>query len=211
MKYEWKKKEKELYLSKATPCIIEVPKQRFFMISGKGNPNELDFSERVGVLYSLSYAVRMMPKSGYTPKGYYEYTVYPLEGLWDMTEEGKEQNVLEKNELLYTIMIRQPEFVTDEVFERALEAVRKKKPHPFLEEVLFGEVEDGLSVQMMHTGPYDDEPESFALMKSFIKENGFEISTLVHREIYIKPKKEECSKEELRKIKTVLRYRVKNK
>lgn len=207
MKFEWKKQEKALYLPKQQPELITVPKQKFFMIRGKGNPNDEEFSEKIGVLYSLAYAVRMMPKQGYTPEGYFEYTVYPLEGLWDLTEEGRKADTLIKDELVYTIMIRQPEFVTQEVADRAFESVRKKKPHPLLEEVTFEAMEDGLSVQMLHIGSYDDEPQSFEQMKSFIEENKLEITTLVHREIYIS----DARKTEKSKLKTVLRYRVNNK
>src|SRR5471030_3111035 len=121
MKFEWKKQEKNLYLPKEKPDLITVPQQKFFMISGKGNPNNEEFSEKIGILYSLAYAVRMMPKQGYTPDGYYEYTVYPLEGIWGLTEEGIQSDTLNKNELLYTIMIRQPDFVTQEVVNRAFE------------------------------------------------------------------------------------------
>ncbi|GFP76295.1 GyrI-like domain-containing protein [Clostridium fungisolvens] len=204
MKYEWKKQEKNLYLPKEKPELITVPKQKFFMIRGKGNPNDEDFAERIGVLYSLAYAIRMMPKQGYTPEGYFEYTVYPLEGVWDLTEEGRKLDTLNKNELLYTIMIRQPDFVTEEVVSKAFENVRKKKPNPLLEEVTFETMEDGLSVQMMHIGSYDDESHSFEQMKGFIKENDLEITTLVHREIYIS----DARKTEKSKLKTVLRYRV---
>ncbi|HHV97099.1 MAG TPA: hypothetical protein GXX37_11615 [Clostridiaceae bacterium] len=204
MKYEWKKQEKDLYLPKEEPVLITVPQQKFFMISGKGNPNDEEFSEKVAVLYSLAYAIRMMPKQGYTPDGYFEYTVYPLEGIWDLTEEGRKSSTLNKDELLYTIMIRQPDFVTQEVADKAFETVRKKKPHPLLDEATFGIMEDGLSVQMMHVGPYDEEPRSFEKMKKFIRENNLEITTLAHREIYISdPRKTEASK-----LKTVLRYRV---
>lgn len=92
MKFEWKKQEKNLYLPKEKPELITVTKQNFFMISGKGNPNDEEFSEKIGVLYSLAYAVRMMPEQGYIPDGYYEYTVYPLEGLWELTERLKNPN-----------------------------------------------------------------------------------------------------------------------
>lgn len=107
MKHEWRKHEKELYLPREKPTLASVPEQKFFMIRGKGNPNSDEFSEKIEVLYSLSYAIRMMPKQGYTPEGYFEYTVYPLEGLWDLTEEGRTLDTLDKEELLYTIMIRQ--------------------------------------------------------------------------------------------------------
>lgn len=101
-------------------------------------------------------------------------------------------------------MIRQPEFVTQKVVDKAFENVRKKKPHPLLDEATFGTMEDGLSVQMMHIGSYDDEARSFEQMKKYIKENNLEITTLVHREIYISdPRKTDKSK-----LKTVLRYKV---
>lgn len=204
MKHEWRKEEKDLYLPKEKPNLITVPKQKFFMISGKGNPNDQEFAEKIGVLYSLAYAVRMMPKQGYIPAGYYEYTIYPLEGLWDLTEEGRASKTLNKDELLYTIMIRQPDFVTDEVVNKAFENIRKKKPHPFLDNVTFETIEDGLSVQIMHIGSYDDEPKSFEEMKRFIKGNNLEIVTLKHREIYIT----DGRNTEKSKLKTVLRYRV---
>jgi hypothetical protein len=204
MKSEWKKQEKNLYLPKEKPDLITVPQQKFLMICGKGNPNDEEFSEKIGVLYTLAYAVRMMPKQGYTPDGYFEYTVYPLEGIWDLTEEGKQSNTLIKEELLYTIMIRQPDFVMQEVVNKAFENVRKKKPHPLLNDVTFETMEDGLSVQMMHVGSYDDEPQSFEQMKKFIKENNLEITTLKHREIYIS----DTRKTEKSKLKTVLRYIV---
>ena len=204
MKFEWKKQEKNLYLPKEKPDLITVPQQKFFMISGKGNPNDEEFSEKIGILYSLAYAVRMMPKQGYTPDGYFEYTVYPLEGIWDLTKEGKQSNTLNKDELLYTIMIRQPDFVTQEVVNKAFENVSKKKPHPLLNDVTFETMEDGLSVQMMHIGSYDDEPQSFEQMKKFIKENNLEITSLRHREIYLS----DARKTEKSKLKTVLRYMV---
>lgn len=204
MKFEWRKQEKNLYLPKAQPELITIPKHKYFMISGKGNPNDEKFSERIGVLYSLAYAVRMMPKKGYTPDGYYEYTVYPLEGIWDLTEEGKKSDTLNKNELLYTIMIRQPDFVTPEVVNRAFENIRKKKNHPLLDNVTFETMEDGLSVQMMHIGSYDNEPQSFEQMKKYIKDNNLKITTLRHREIYLS----DARKTEKSKLKTVLRYMV---
>src|SRR5690606_7540428 len=205
MKHEWRKHEKNLYIPKGKPELVTVPEQKFLMIKGQGNPNSEDFSDRINALYSISYAIRMMPKGGYTPEGYFEYTVYPLEGIWDLTEAGRKQDTLNKDELVYTIMIRQPEFVTEEVVAKALEKVRKKKPHPLLEDVTFGVMEDGLSVQMLHVGPYDDEPESFKKMNEFIETNQLEIATLVHREIYLS----DARKVDPSKLKTVLRYRVK--
>ncbi len=204
MKYEWKKQEKEIYFPKSKPTLVQIPKYKYFCIKGKGNPNDEEFSKRIGVLYNMSYAVRMMPKNGFTPANYFEYTVYPLEGLWDLTEEGRKSDTLIKDELVYTVMIRQPDFVDEEVFRRALEISKKKKPNTLLDEVYFEEIEDGLAVQMLHHGSYDDEPESFEIMKKFIKDNDLNIKTLVHREIYIS----DARKVEKNKLKTILRYRV---
>ena len=207
MKYEWKKEEKEIYLSKQEPTLVNVPKSKYFCIKGKGNPNNEDFAKRVEALYTLSYAVRMMPKNGYTPDGYFEYTVYPLEGLWDLTEEGRKSETLNKDELLYTIMIKQPDFVTEEVVNIAFQIAKKKKNNPLIDEVYFDEIEDGLSVQMLHIGDYDSEVETFNKMKEFIENNNLEIKTLVHREIYLSDPR----KTDKNKLKTVLRYRVKER
>lgn len=204
MKHEWRKHEKALYIPKQKPELVIVPEQKYIMLEGKGDPNDKEFSERVGVLYSVAYAIRMMPKTGYTPEGYFEYTVYPLEGIWDLTDKGRKSSTLDKDELVYTIMIRQPAFVTNEVYEQALENVRKKKPHQLLEEVNFKKMEDGLSLQMLHVGPYDDEPETFAVMKEYEQDNELERISLLHREIYISDVRRVKSEN----LKTVLRYRV---
>jgi len=132
-------------------------------------------------------------------------TVYPLEGVWDLTEKGMKSDTLNKDELLYTIMIRQPYFATEGVVGRAFESVRKKKPHPLLNDVTFGTIEDSLSVQMLHVGSYDNEPQSFESMKEFIKNNNLERISLQHREIYLS----DARKVEPTKLKTVLRYMVK--
>ncbi|BCZ47748.1 hypothetical protein psyc5s11_38150 [Clostridium gelidum] len=184
--------------------LITVPECKFFMIKGNGNPNDEKFSEAIGVLYSLSYAVKMMHKNGVIPDGYFDYTVFPLEGVWDMSEKGKLQDTLDKNELIYNIMIRQPDFVTEEIAMKAIEIVKKKKPHPLLECVTFGNMNDGLCVQMLHVGSYDDEPNSFAMMKEYCEQNNLKRITKVHREIYIS----DGRKTEISKLKTVLRYKV---
>jgi hypothetical protein len=207
MKYEWRKSEKEIYLPKQKPTLVTIPEYSFFMIRDKGNPNKEEFSKHIGALYALSYAVRMFPKNSYTPEGYFEYTVYPLEGVWDLTEHGNSLSTLDKDELVYTVMIRQPEFVTDEVFMRAKQAVLKKKKDidpSILNEVTLEKMEDGPSVQMMHLGSYDDEPQTFSKMNEFIKENGLVKRTKTHREIYLSdPRKTEKAK-----LKTALRYMV---
>jgi len=204
MKFEWRKHAKDLYMPKNKVELLTIPDFKFFIIKGKGNPNDAKFSEEIGVLYSLSYAVKMMSKNGVAPDGYFDYTVFPLEGVWDLSENGKLQDTFDKNELLYTIMIRQPEFVTEEIAMKAIEIVKKKKYHPLLESVTFGNMNDGLCVQMLHVGSYDDEPKSFDIMKEYCDENKLKRITKIHREIYIS----DVRKTETSKLKTILRYKV---
>ncbi len=204
MKYEWKKDEKQLYLPKNKPEIIEVPSMKFFVINGKGNPNDEAFAEVIGVLYSLSYAVKMMPKGGITPEGYFDYTVFPLEGVWDLEEEARTADKLDKDKLIYTLMIRQPSFVTEELAQTVIENTKKKKPHNLLQNVRFESIEEGLCVQMMHIGSYDEEPASFALMEGFCHSNGFKRLSKLHREIYIS----DFRKTQPEKLKTILRVKV---
>ena len=207
MKHEWRKKEKNYYIPKTKPEIVNMEKFKFIQIKGSGSPNNEEFSERVGVLYSLAYTIKMMPKKGITPDGYFDYTVYPLEGIWDLDEEGRLKNEFDKNNLVYNIMIIQPDFVTKEVFDLAMEMTKKKKPNKLLYDVVFGEIEEGMCVQMMHIGPYDDEYKSFEVMKEFIKDNNLVIKSLAHREIYISDVRKTASE----KLKTVLRYMVEDK
>ena len=207
MKYEWKKKEKEIYLPKAKPVVISVPAFKYFMSDGKGNPNDTEFSECVGALYSLSYAIRMSFKAGYAPESFYEYTVYPLEGIWDISEEAKENytGVLDKNSLVFNLMIRQPDFVTTEFANEVMERTKKKKPNPFLDKVQFTDLEEGKCVQMMHFGSYDNESVTFEIMEKYCQENGLKRLSKKHKEIYISdPRKVNPDK-----LKTVLRFKVK--
>ena len=207
MKYEWRKNDKKYYLPKNKPEIIQVPPMKFFMLDGSGNPNEEAFSEAVGVLYSLAYAVKMMPKSGEAAEGYFDYTVFPLEGIWDIDVSEGAGEVLDKDKLIYTIMIRQPEFVDAGLAKKVLDQVKKKKYNSLLEKVRFGELEDGTCVQMMHLGSYDGEPASFRLMEMFCEENGLARTEMRHREIYIS----DVRKTEPSKLKTVLRIKVKER
>lgn len=205
MKHEWKKVEKQIYLPKQTPEILSIPKYKYFTIKGKGNPNGEDFSNRIGALYPLAYAVKMMPKKGITPEGYFDYTIYPLEGVWDLSEKGKVSKTFEKDELVYTIMIRQPDFVTSEIFDIALKTVlAKKEANPLISEVALEEIEDKECVQMLHIGTFDSEPETFEKMKEFCKANKLLRNDLRHREIYIS----DFRKTAPEKLKTVLRYFV---
>lgn len=204
MKVEWKKQDKALYLPAAESELIEVPALPYFMLRGEGNPNADAFKEAVGVLYSLSYAVKMLPKKGPAPEGYYDYTIYPLEGIWDLSEAGRRKAALDKDELVYTIMIRQPDFVTPALAAEIIRKVKAGKPHPLLEEAVFGKVEDGLSVQLLHTGPYDEEPASFARMEQFCAGAGLQRESKLHREIYIS----DARRVKPEKLRTVLRFKV---
>lgn len=208
MKHEWKRHEKKLYSVTKKAVLLTVPEQKFIMISGKGNPNDADFSERVGVLFSLAYPIKMRHKAycNYNHEqrkefAYEDYTVFPLEGIWTSSDN----NPMDKSAFEYTIMIRQPDFITQEIFEEARIVTEKKKPHPFLTEVAFATLEDGLCVQILHMGPFDDEPDTFEMMDIFIKNNGLERINKVHREIYLN----NASKTNPSKYQTILRYQVK--
>ena len=204
MKYEWRKKNKELYLPKDKPTIFEVPLMQYFTLSGSGNPNSEEFHKAVEVLYALSYAIRMMPKKGMIPDGYFEYTVFPLEGVWDLDEEGRKLVKLDKERLLYKLMIRQPEFVTEDLLNKAKELISKKIAKDWLSSVLLEKIEEGSCVQCMHIGSYDDESTTFSKMEEFCQENGLKRIDKRHREIYINDPR----KTSIEKLKTVLRFKV---
>ncbi|MEH7076497.1 GyrI-like domain-containing protein [Neobacillus drentensis] len=201
-KIEYKKTYKQIYLPKTVPVIIDVPKMPFIMISGSGDPNGEEFAKATEALYSLSYAVKMSYKSNEVPDGYYEYTVFPLEGIWDLVDKSKP--IEDKSNYKYTIMIRQPDFLTSQLFANFVEKTKKKKSNPYLEKAEFGELIDGLSCQILHIGPYDNEQESFDMMESFCKEKGYIRTSKTHREIYLSDPR----KTDKQKLKTVLRFPV---
>ncbi len=206
MKHEWRKHEKDIYLPKQKPVLINIPAFNYFTIEGKGNPNDDFFAEYIGVLYSLAYAAKMSPKKGITLEGYFDYTVYPLEGVWDISDKAKQNysGKLNKNDLVFKLMIRQPEFVTHEFADQIIDITKKKKPHKLLEEVKYETIEEGKCVQMLHVGSYDSEPASFAKMEEFCEENELERFSKKHREIYLS----DARKVVAEKLKTVLRYKV---
>ncbi len=202
VKLDYKKAYKELYLPKKNPVIVTVPPINFVMIDGEGNPNGEEFVLATGALYSFSYGVKMSYKSKDVPIGYFDYVVSPLEGVWDLVD--KTLSPTDKNNFKYKIMIRQPEFLTTDLFERFLSETKKKKPNSYLDRIEYGTISEGLCCQMLHIGSYDDEPESFDLMEQFCKENGYKRISKTHREIYLSdPRKTEKSK-----LKTVLRFKV---
>lgn len=206
MKHEWRKKEKEIYLPKNKPELIDVPKYKFLTIEGEGNPNSEGFIEYITVLYSLSYGIKMSPRKGIETDGFYDYTVYPLEGVWDINEEAKKsfKGTIDKDDLVFKLMIRQPDFVHTDLVDKIRKMTKEKKPHTLLEKVLFEEIEDGKCVQMLHLGSYDDEPKSFKIMEDFAVDSGLRRISKVHREIYLS----DVRKVAPEKLKTVLRFQV---
>jgi hypothetical protein len=207
-KHEWRKKEKNFYLPKNRPELIDVPEFKFVTMAGEGNPNSEFFAECISVLYSMAYAIKMTSKKKEAkPNDYSDYTVYPLEGIWDIKEEAKKDfdGILNKDDLVFRLMIRQPNFVSEDFFHEMLESVRKKKPNVLLEKVKFDKVTDGRCIQMLHLGSYDDEPESFKQMEEFANKKGLERLSKKHREIYLS----DFRKVPTEKLKTVLRFQVK--
>ena len=200
MKYEWKKQEKELYGAKTVPAVVTVPEQNYVMISGEGNPNDADFSNRVSALYSVAYAVKMAYKKA-AKGGIDDFAVYPLEGVWQKIE-GDE---LVKENLRYTLMIRQPGFIEKDRIDAALECAKVKKPNPLLEEIHFEIVQGGTCVQILHIGAYDDELVSFAMLDKFARALSLTRAESCHREIYLN----NANRTEKSKLKTILRYMVK--
>ncbi|MFV0396235.1 MAG: GyrI-like domain-containing protein [Coprobacillaceae bacterium] len=205
MKIEWKKEDKEIYLPKRKPVVVNVPNYKYLTITGKGNPNDKEFSEKVSALFTLSFGIKFMDKKGIAPEGFYPFTVYPLEGIWTLAEEEIDSEILNKDALIYKVMIRQPDFVTEEVVKEILTMQEINKPNLYYNDVVLEEMEDGKCVQMMHIGSFDDEPATFAKMTQFLEDNNLEKSTHEHKEIYIS----NPLKTKLENMKTVLRYYIK--
>ena len=204
MKYEWRKQEKELYFPK-TIEIKEIPEQSFLILAGEGNPNSELFSQQIEALYNVSYGLRMKLK-----KSDFVYTVYPLEGVWT-TKDGSKNEHLNKEQLVYRIMIRQPEQVTKEMVNDVITEVSKKKSNPFISQLSFEKYTDGLSIQMIHVGSYDTEVESFRQIDAFLEQTSYEwdwvMDDYVHREIYLSDARRVVPE----KRKTLLRYKLKEK
>lgn len=200
-KYEWKKAEKSYYNPVKVPQLVDIPAFKFFTLAGKGNPNDAFFAEYIQCLFSLSYTLKMQWKK----ESGFDYAVYPLEGVWSLqTPTNQNDGVLDKDNLLFNLMIRQPDFVTEEYAADIIEKVKAKKPHPLLEDVKFETITDGLCVQMLHIGSYDSEPVSFAEMNTFALDNNLLRTSLVHREIYLS----DARKVQPEKLKTILRFQV---
>ena len=204
--FDFKKEYKDLYSPKSEPGLIDIPSINFFMVDGTGDPNNnREFEKAIESLYSLSYIIKMSYKKGQEPKNFYEYVVPPLEGLW-WVEEGI-FSLEQRDNWKWTIMIRQPDFVTRDVFEWACDQAKKKKTQKDIEKVYFDSFEEGQSVQIMHIGPYSTETETVKKIDRFICENGL-ISRLgsggKHHEIYLSDPR----KGSQNNMKTVLRHPV---
>ena len=207
--FDFKKEFKDLYLPKTTPSIVDVPKMRFIMVDGKGNPNTSPFyKEAVEVLYGLSYTIKMSKKGSVQPEGYFDYVVPPLEGLWWFENNYFDGNVIgRKDEFCWTMMIRQPEFVTSEVFEMAKASLSKKKPELNVSIARLEDFTEGLCAQVMHIGSYDDEPPTVAVLEEYIESQGYKtvMSGLrQHHEIYISDPRKTAPE----KLKTVIRHPI---
>jgi len=207
--FDFKKEYKDLYLPKNQPVIIDVPTMRFIMVEGKGDPNtSASYKEAVEVLYGLSYSIKMSKKGSTQPAGYFDYVVPPLEGLWWFEDNFFDGNVMgRKDEFSWLMMIRQPEFVTPEVFEIAKESLKKKKPGIDTTIARLEDFTEGLCAQIMHIGSYDDEPPTIAALEEFIEAQGYrtEMSGLrQHHEIYLADPRKTAPE----KLKTVIRHPI---
>ena len=208
MPFDFKKEFKEFYLPKNKPEIITVPRMNYIAVRGKGNPNDADgdYQQAVGILYAVAYTLKMSYKSDYKIDGFFEYVVPPLEGFWwqdGITGVGYSS----KATFNWISVIRLPDFITNDNFNWAVETASKKK-NIDCSKVEFLTIEEGLCVQIMHIGSYDDEPASVKLMDDFIKSRGYEndlTDTRLHHEIYLSDPRKTSPE----KCKTIIRHPVK--
>ena len=202
-KIDYKKDYKDLYVPKATPVIIDVPSMTFIMVEGEGAPQDQKYQNAVPLLYALSYTIKMKGKSF---PGYFDYTVFPLEGLWWCEGGTFDFNI--RDNWRWISMIRQPEFVTPDIFKWAVELTQKKKPDFDFSKAQLEQFDEGLCVQIMHVGTYADEPATIKKMKEFMGESGLTDMTGIerkHHEIYLS----DPSKTKPEKMNTVIRLPVK--
>ena len=207
MAFDFKKEYKEFYLPPERPEIVTVPRASYIAVRGSGDPNAPDgeYQRAIGVLYAVAYTLKMSYKTDHRIEGFFEYVVPPLEGFW--WQEGMSgMDYKNKAALQWISVIRLPDFVTEADFDWAVEtASRKKKLDCSKAEFLT--VEEGLCVQIMHVGPFDDEPRSVALMDAYLRENGYEndlSAERLHHEIYLS----DARKAALEKWLTVIRHPI---
>ena len=204
MTIDFKKTEKDLYQPKTTPSIVDVPEMTFIAIDGKGDPNTSEeYKTALEALYGLSYTIKM------SNKAILEYVVPPLEGLW-WSPDGGAVDYSDKDSFCWTSLVRQPGFVTPEVFETAKTAHTKKKPELDLSKARLIKLTEGLCVQVMHIGSYDDEPATIVAMEQYAVDNGYAIDiseTRRHHEIYLSDPRKVAPE----KLKTVIRHPIRKK
>ena len=188
MAFDFKKEYKEFYMPKNKPEIVTVPPANYIAVRGTGDPNEEDgaYKQAIGVLYAIAYTLKMSYKTDYQIEGFYQYVVPPLEGFW--WQEGIEGvDYTNKSTFHWISVIRLPDFITRENFRWAVETATKKKKLD-CSSAEFVTIDEGLCVQIMHHGPYDDEPVTVALMDEFLAKNGYAndfSDTRLHHEIYM--------------------------
>lgn len=208
MAFDYKKEYKEYYLPKNKPVIITIPKMNFIAIRGKGNPNDEngEYKNCIGLLYAIAFTIKMSYKGSHKIEGYFEYVVPPLEGFW-WQDGAVAIDYSNKDAFNFVSLIRLPDFVTKADFDWAIGEATKKKKMDF-SSVEFLTYDEGICVQCMHLGSYDDEPKTEALMHSFMAENGYSLDitkSRYHHEIYLSdPRK--CDAD---KLKTVIRHPIK--
>ncbi len=208
MVFDYKKEYKEFYLPSQKPVIVEIPEINFLSVKGKGNPNEElgEYKIAVGLLYTIAYTLKMSYKGRYMIEGYYEYVVPPLEGLW--WQPGTNGiDYKNKDKFHWISMNRLPDFVALRDFEWAIKEATRKKKDDFSKGEFFT-YNEGLCVQCMHIGPYDDESVTVMRMNDYIEQKGY-ISDITderhHHEIYLSdPRKSKPDK-----LKTVIRHPIK--
>lgn len=210
MAFDFKKEYKELYMPKNKPAIVDVPAANYIAVRGKGDPNEEDgaYQQAISVLYFVAYTLKMSYKTDYKIEGFFEYVVPPLEGFW--WQEGVlGVDYSDKAGFNWVSVIRVPDFVTRADFDWAVEtATKKKKINCSGAELIT--VEEGLCVQILHTGAYDDEPATVALMDEYLRQNGYAndfSDTRLHHEIYLSDPRKTAPE----KRKTVIRHPIKKR
>ena len=207
MPFDFKKEYKEFYMPKGKPEIVTVPAMNYIAVRGSGNPNEEggDYKKSIELLYGITYTIKMSKKGDHKIDGYFDYVVPPLEGFW--WQEGVDGiDYSHKENFRWISVIRLPDFVTRSDFEWATEEVTRKKKMDF-SKVEFLTVEEGLCVQCMHTGSYDDEPATVSMMHEFIESQGYALDITdkrLHHEIYLS----DARKVAPEKLKTVIRHPI---
>lgn len=207
MAFDYKKEYKEFYLPSGKPSAVEVPPMNYIAVRGKGNPNADggEYKTSVGLLYGIAYTLKMSYKGSRKIEGYFEYVVPPLEGFW--FQKGVDGvDYANKESFEFISVIRLPDFVTEEDFDWAKEEAARKKKQDF-SKVEFLTVDEGLCVQCMHTGSYDDEPKTVSKMREFVTENGYAYDfsdTRLHHEIYLS----DPTRVAPEKLKTVIRHPI---